>query len=95
MLARLRTSQSPHPGGHSSLRTAEHNGHTIEIRTTYDARIDGEPLAAHMSVSDNGSVHYHGLPNYSEASAVDLTTSAHRLFPDHYPPAPERDHGGE
>ena len=55
-------------GGHASVRTAEHNGHTIEIRTTYDVRIDGEP-DAHISVSDDGNVHYHGLPNYAEASA--------------------------
>jgi hypothetical protein len=86
VLARQRTAPPAHPGGHSSLRTAEHNGHTIEIRTTYDVRIDGEPLAAHMSVSDNGSVHYHGLPNYAEASAVDLMKRVIDSFPDDYPP---------
>jgi hypothetical protein len=95
VLARHRTSQSPHPGGHSSIRTAEHRGHTIEIRTTYDVRIDGEPLEAHMSVSDNGSVHYHGLPNYAEASAVDLMKRVIDSFPDDYPPAAEGEHGGE
>jgi hypothetical protein len=83
----------PHPGGHSSVRTAVHNGHTIEIRTTYDVRIDGEPLEAHVSVSDNGSVHYHGLPNYAEASAIDLMRRVIDAFPDDYPPAVVDDHG--
>jgi hypothetical protein len=95
VLARHRAAPAPHPGGHSSVRTAEHNGHAIEIRTTYDVRIDGEPLEAHMSVSDNGSVHYHGLPNYAESSAVDLIKRVIDSFPDDYPSAAEHDHGDE
>ena len=83
-----------HPGGHPSVRTAVHNGHTIEIRTTYDIRIDGEPLEAHVSVSDIGSVHYHGLPNYAEASAVDLMRRVIDAFPDDYPPSAADDGAG-
>jgi hypothetical protein len=81
-----------HAHGHPSVRTAEHKGHTIEIRTTYDVRIDGEPMEAHLGVSNDGSVHYHGLPNYSEASAIDLMRRVIDAFPDDYPPADDHDH---
>ena len=81
-----------HSHGHPSVRTAEHNGHTIEIRTTYDVRIDGEPMEAHLGVGNDGNVHYHGLPNYSEASAIDLMRRVIDAFPDDYPPADDHDH---
>jgi hypothetical protein len=81
-----------HAHDHPSVRTAEHNGHTIEIRTTYDVRIDGEPMEAHLGVSNDGNVHYHGLPNYSEASAIDLMRRVIDAFPDDYPPAADHDH---
>lgn len=55
-----------------SVRTADHEGHTISIETTYRILIDGEEFADPIHVQDDGSVHYHGLPNYSTASAVDL-----------------------
>lgn len=55
-----------------SVRTAEHNGHTIQIETTYRILIDGEEFPDPIHVQDDGTVHYHGLPQYSSASAVDL-----------------------
>jgi hypothetical protein len=81
-----------HAHAHPSVRTAEHNGHTIEIRTTYDVRIDGEPMEAHLGVGNDGNVHYHGLPNYSEASAIDLMRRVIDAFPDDFPPTDEHDH---
>ena len=81
-----------HSHGHPSVRTAEHNGHSIEIRTTYDVRIDGEPMEAHLGVSNDGNVHYHGLPNYSEASAIDLMRRVIDAFPDDFPPTDDHDH---
>ena len=85
------------PGGHehTSVRTAVHNGHTIEILTSYDVRIDGEPLEAHMGVSDDGNVHYHGLPNYFEASAIDLMRRVIDAFPEDYPPRGGPENGEE
>ena len=80
-----------HAHDHPSVRTAEHNGHTIEIRTTYDVRIDDEPMEAHLGVGNDGNVHYHGLPNYSEASAIDLMRRVIDAFPDDYPPANDHD----
>lgn len=55
-----------------SVRSAEHNGHTIRIETTYRILIDDEVFPDPIHVQDDGSVHYHGLPQYSTASAVDL-----------------------
>ena len=83
---------SAHSHGLPSVRTAEHNGHTIEIRTTYDVRIDGQPMEAHLGVGNDGNVHYHGLPNYSEASAIDLMRRVIDAFPDDYPPTDDHDH---
>jgi hypothetical protein len=92
---RAASSSADHPHEHASVRTAEHNGHTIEIRTTYDVRIDGEPLEAHIGVGNDGNVHYHGLPNYTEASAVDLMRRVIDAFPDDYPPHAGHANGAE
>ena len=59
----------------TSTRTALHRGHRIKIKTTYRIEIDNEPLRLHTMVMDDGSVHCHGLPNYSFPSAVDLAKS--------------------
>lgn len=61
-----------HPGTTTATRTAIHRGKKIEVETTYKIFIDGEPLRAHVSVLEDGRVHYHGLPNYSFGSAIDL-----------------------
>ena len=92
---RATSTSTGHAHEHASVRTAVHNGHTIEIRTSYDVRIDGEPLEAHMGVSDDGNVHYHGLPNYSEASAIDLMRRVIDAFPDDYPPRGGPENGEE
>ena len=59
----------------ASTRTALHRGHRIEIVTTYRIEIDDEPLTLHTMVMDDGTVHCHGLPNYSFPSAIDLAKS--------------------
>jgi hypothetical protein len=68
------------------LRTATYKGHQIAIRTTYEITIDGQPLEAHMAVSNDGRVHYHGLPNYSSSSGIDLMKEVIDAFPDDFPP---------
>jgi hypothetical protein len=92
---RAASAAADHAHAHPSVRTAEHNGHLIEIRTTYDVRIDGEPMEAHLGVGNDGNVHYHGLPNYSEASAIDLMRRVVDAFPDDYPPTDGHDHDPE
>lgn len=74
------------PGTTTSVREARHDGHLIRIETTYRITVDGQPLEGHLEVLDNGAVHYHGLPNYSLPSAIDMV----RLVIDHFgtePPA--------
>ena len=64
-----------HPANKTSFRTtrtAVHKGKQIRIHTTYRIEIDGEPLSVHVSVDNDGTVHCHGLPNYSFGSAVDM-----------------------
>ncbi len=56
-----------------SVRKASYRGKKIEIHTTYRILIDGKPLEPRVMVGDDGQVHCHGLPNYSFASAIDLT----------------------
>ena len=65
------------PHGHDdhemvSVREAMHRGKHIVVKTHYEVTIDGEPLGAHLGVSNDGTVHYHGLPNYAFASMMDL-----------------------
>lgn len=81
-----------HHGESTSVRTATYRGHEIRVETTYRATIDGEPLDGGLDVLNNGAVHYHGLPQYAVASALDVL----RLVIDHFgtePPA--RDELGE
>ena len=65
------------PSGHAhgldgSVRVFHHRGHRVQIVTRYDVTIDGRPWEQTIHVQDDGSVMYHGLPQYVVASAVDL-----------------------
>lgn len=66
-----------HGGDHGdhpmeSVREAIHRGKHIVVKTRYEITVDREPLGSQLGVSDDGSVHYHGLPNYAFASMMDL-----------------------
>jgi hypothetical protein len=74
-------SAAHHPGedgparshGHGdTVRRFRHRGHDVEIVTHYDVTIDGKPWERHLGVLNDGSVVYHGLPQYAVPSAVDL-----------------------
>jgi len=65
----------PGRGGHgsaTSIRRASHLGRQIELHTTYEIFLDGEPVHEQIMALDDGTVHYHGLPNYSFHSALEL-----------------------
>ena len=77
--------QGMHMGhGISSLREADYKGHHITIKTSYDIKIDGKPFKGVLGVSNAGTVHYHGMPNLSFASALDLVKSVIDVFPDEF-----------
>lgn len=90
----------PHGAGHhsgalESIRRAEHKGHRIVIKTTYEITVDGKPLATHVHVTNDGKLHSHALPNYVFASAVDLIRTIVDLFPGEFPSGDHgADHGG-
>jgi hypothetical protein len=56
----------------AGARRFTHRGHEVTIVTHYQVTIDGEPWDQHVGVLDDGSVVYHGLPQYAVPSAVDL-----------------------
>jgi hypothetical protein len=72
--------------GHAEgVRRFTHRGHEVEIVTRYEVMIDGELWDQHVEVLDDGSVTYHGLPQYAVPSAVDLI----RKLIDYQEDAPE------
>lgn len=83
----------------SSMRQATHNGHRISVRTTYEITVDGKPFDVHLTVDNEGRVHYHGLPTRDFASVIGLVEKAIDTFPadfdttrDPDPPDGEHDH---
>jgi hypothetical protein len=87
---RLLTGTHAHDMG--ELREAEHKGHHIVIETTYTITIDGKPFRAPLGVTNDGSVHYHGMPNVGFDSAIDLVKAVIDTFPGEF--AAAGGHGG-
>jgi hypothetical protein len=73
-----------HHGPAVSVREANHNGHHILIRTTYEISVDRRPVMGEFLVTDEGQVQCHALPNYTFLSAVDLVKSLIDLFPEDF-----------
>ena len=69
----------------SAVRTAEHTGHRIEIKTTYEIKIDGKPFAGYVMVDENGHLHCHSIPYETYGSAVDFVKSLIDIYPDSFP----------
>jgi hypothetical protein len=63
---------APAHGHGDGVRRFTYRGHDVEIVTRYQVTIDGEPWDQHLEVLPDGSVTYHGLPQYAVPSAVDL-----------------------
>ena len=89
------------PGESLSVRVAHAAGHEIRIETRYRIFIDDQPFPDPIHVTDDGSVHYHGLPQYALPSAVALLklivermTEAEPPPPIGEPAGPDGGHGG-
>jgi hypothetical protein len=63
---------APAHGHGDGVRRFAYRGHEVEIVTRYEVTIDGQPWNQHVEVLPDGSVTYHGLPQYAVPSAVDL-----------------------
>jgi hypothetical protein len=66
------------------VREDDYQGHHIEVRTTYAIYVDGKPVTGHIDVSNDGQVAYHGLPNFSFDSAIDLVKKLIDQFPEDF-----------
>lgn len=75
-----------HSEAMESVREATYRGHHIVVRTSYRIEVDGVPVEGHLSVTDDGQVHYHAVPNLSFLSAVDLVKQLIDTFPDDFRP---------
>jgi len=75
-----------------SVREVDYNGHHILIRTTYEIEVDGQPLMGHIDLSNEGQIAYHGLPNMSFDSAVDLVEKLIDKFPEDFQPGAAAPH---
>lgn len=84
----------------ADVRTAQHAGHEVVVRTSYEITVDGVPFDVHLSVGNNGRVHYHGLPTRDFGSVIDLVAKAIDRFGDEFAatdptgPAQPDPHGG-
>ena len=85
-------SEGAHAHSAETVRCATHCGHEIVIRTCYEITVDGKPLAAHLTVDDEGNLHSHALPEYAFSSAVHVVKKIIEAFPDEFPCD---DHGGK
>jgi hypothetical protein len=79
-----------HEGPFESLREVEYRGHKITIRTHYEIRVDGKPLAGHIYVDNSGRVSSHAMPTYSFVSTVDLIKKLIDAFPANFAKVPRQ-----
>lgn len=96
----LQSNQSGHSGhGPGPIRVAMHKGHRIEVKTTYEVKIDGKTVHWHFAPDQDGSVTYHAIPTRAFASAIDLIRGVIDAFPADFPAkggkpkTPAHDHG--
>lgn len=74
-----------HSTGAVSMREADYKDHKITVQTTYHIEVDGRPVTGHIDVSNEGTIAYHGLPNMSFDSTVDLVKMLIDQFPNDFP----------
>jgi len=73
-----------HKGGQEIVREDDYKAHHVVIRTTYNIAVDGKEVTGHVMLTNAGQVQYHGLPNYSFDSTVDLVRALIDNFPEDF-----------
>lgn len=68
----------------ANVREAEYDGHHIVVRTSYEIEVDGRMVMGHLGVTNDGKVHYHPIPNFAFASAIDMVKKLIDIFPDDF-----------
>ncbi|MGH3937752.1 MAG: hypothetical protein ACRDTG_03820 [Pseudonocardiaceae bacterium] len=83
----LRHAAQEHHGGELvSVRQATYKDHEIVVRTTYEITVDGQPFNVHLTIDNDGRVHYHGLPTRDFPSVIGLVEKAIDVFGDEFSP---------
>jgi hypothetical protein len=70
--AKLAVLRHTHEGPRRSVREATYKGHRIRVVTTYEISIDDRPVTGHLVLDNDGSVHYHAIPNQQFPSMIDM-----------------------
>jgi len=70
--AELAVLRRTHEGPRRSVREATYRGHRIRVVTTYEISIDDRPVTGHLLLDNDGSVHYHAIPNQQFPSMIDM-----------------------
>jgi hypothetical protein len=73
-----------HEGGQEIVRQDDYKGHHIVVRTVYHITIDGQEVTGHIMLTNDGQVQYHGLPNRSFDSTVQLARTLIDNFPEDF-----------
>lgn len=81
---KVKQAQTQAHQGMESVREAEYQGHRIVVRTRYEIEVDGRMVMGHVSVTNDGNVHYHPVPNLSFPSAVEMVEKLIDIFPEDF-----------
>src|SRR6266849_4559128 len=73
-----------HQGGQEIVRQDDYKGHHVIVRTVYHITIDGAEVTGHIMLTNDGQVQYHGLPNRSFDSTIQLARSLIDNFPEDF-----------
>jgi len=66
------------------IRQDDYKGHHVMVKTRYEITIDGQVVTGHIMLTNLGQVQYHGLPNHSFDSAVELARALIDNFPEDF-----------
>ena len=69
----------------TGYREAEYRGCFIQVKTTYEIKVNEKPLGGHFSLGNNGRVYSHACPYRDFGSTVDLVKCMIDLYPDGFP----------
>lgn len=73
-----------HKGGQEIIREDDYKGHHVVVRTSYHITVDGREVTGHIMLTNAGQVQYHGLPNHSFDSTVELVRALIDKFPEDF-----------
>jgi hypothetical protein len=73
-----------HEGGQEVVREDDYKGHHIVVATKYNITVDGQEVTGHLMLTNEGQVQYHGLPNHSFDSTVELVRALIDNFPEDF-----------